>query len=245
MKVLKRITLFIILLILTIYFRESGVSLIIGTICGLYTIFLFTDLLTINSSDQETQKENSVGKTSRSDYNTPSSLTDEYSIERFAIMCNAQLLKDEREVVGDVSEINSNDISDEPMNESSKLLYEPCTDIDSMTGIEFENFCSDLLKKNEFEKVEITKVSCDHGVDILAEKEGITYAIQCKCYSSNIGNAAVQQVHAGKTLYQKDVAVVLTNRYFTSQAISEAYALGVKLWDRDKLNEMIGKAEQI
>lgn len=32
----------------------------------------------------------------------------------------------------------------------------------------------------------------------------------------------------------------MTNRYFTPQAIEEADALQVKLWDRDKLNEMIG-----
>lgn len=110
---------------------------------------------------------------------------------------------------------------------------------DSMSGHEFENFCSDLLKKNGFQNVEVTRGSGDHGIDILAEKDGITYAIQCKCYSSNIGNAAVQQAHTGKSLYHKDIAVVMTNRYFTAQAKQEAQALGVKLWDRDKLNELI------
>lgn len=80
---------------------------------------------------------------------------------------------------------------------------------------------------------------CHYGVDILAEKDSITYAIQCKCYSSNIGNAAIQQIHSGKSLYHKDVAVVLTNQYFTTQARKEANALNVKLWDRDKLYEMI------
>lgn len=86
----------------------------------------------------------------------------------------------------------------------------------------------------------IAPSSGDHGIDVLAEKDGITYAIQCKCYSDNVGNAAVQQAHTGKSLYHKDIAVVMTNRYFTPQAIEEATALGVKLWDRDKLNEMIG-----
>ena len=72
-------------------------------------------------------------------------------------------------------------------------------------------------------------------------KNDISYAIQCKCYSDNVGNAAVQQAHTGKSLYHKDIAVVMTNRYFTSQAIEEAKALGVKLWDRDKLEEMVGR----
>ena len=113
---------------------------------------------------------------------------------------------------------------------------------DDMDGHQFERFCSDILRKNGFENVEVTQGSGDHGIDILAEKEDITYAIQCKCYSSDIGNAAVQQAHTGKSIYHKDIAVVLTNRYFTAQAKEEAAALGVKLWDRDKLNSMIEKA---
>lgn len=110
---------------------------------------------------------------------------------------------------------------------------------DSMDGHQFEYFCADILKKNGFENVEVTRGSGDHGIDILAEKDGVSYAIQCKCYSSNVGNSAVQQAHTGKSLYRKDIAVVLTNRYFTLQAREEAGELGVKLWDRDKLNEMI------
>lgn len=110
---------------------------------------------------------------------------------------------------------------------------------DYMDGHDFEHFCADLLRKNGFDSVGVTQGSGDHGIDILAEKDGITYAIQCKCYSSNIGNSAVQQAHTGKSLYHKDIAVVLTNRYFTPQAIEEAKTLGVKLWDRDKLNKLI------
>jgi restriction system protein len=89
--------------------------------------------------------------------------------------------------------------------------------------------------------VEVTQSSGDHGIDILAEKDDITYAIQCKCYTSSIGNSAIQQAHTGKSYYKKDIAVVLTNQYFTQQAIEEAKEIGVKLWDRDKLNEMLGE----
>lgn len=117
--------------------------------------------------------------------------------------------------------------------------YQNYQNYDLMDGHRFEHFCADILKKNGFENVEVTRGSGDHGIDILAEKDNISYAIQCKCYSSNIGNAAVQQAHTGKSLYHKDIAVVLTNRYFTSQAKEEAGELGVKLWDRDKLNDMI------
>lgn len=110
---------------------------------------------------------------------------------------------------------------------------------DNLSGIEFEKYCAHILLLNKYTNIKMTPPSGDHGIDILAEKDGITYAIQCKCYSSNVGNAAVQQAHTGKSLYHKDIAVVMTNHYFTSQAIEESKELGVKLWDRDKLNEMI------
>lgn len=112
-------------------------------------------------------------------------------------------------------------------------------DYDSLSGRKFEFFCADLLLQNGFQNVSTTKTSGDHGVDIFAEKDGNTYAFQCKCYSGNVGNSAIQEVLAGKKLYRKDIAVVLTNRFFTTQAIEEATALGVKLWDRDKLEELI------
>lgn len=110
---------------------------------------------------------------------------------------------------------------------------------DNMNGHEFEYFCADLLRKNGFKNVEVTQGSGDHGIDILAEKDDISYAIQCKCYSKDIGNPAVQQSHTGKSIYKKDIAAVMTNRYFTPQAKDEAKILGVKLWDRDKLISLI------
>ena len=90
--------------------------------------------------------------------------------------------------------------------------------------------------------MEVTQGSGDHGIDILAEYHDVSYAIQCKCYTGNIGNSAVQQAYTGRNLYHKDIAVVLTNRYFTTQAIKEAESLGVKLWDREKLQELIRKS---
>lgn len=130
-----------------------------------------------------------------------------------------------------------------PSSFSNTYYKEPDTDysqanFDNMSGIEFEKYCAYILSKNDFTEIKITPASGDHGIDILALKNEITYAIQCKCYSDNVGNAAVQQAHTGKSLYHKDIAVVMTNRYFTAQAIEEAKSLGVKLWDRDKLIEM-------
>lgn len=154
-----------------------------------------------------------------------------------------QTKKEIKNLNKDLNKINSNlDDIEKQIDEMMANAVNIPNDYDNMDGHQFEYFCADVLKKNGFENVEVTQGSGDHGIDILAEKDGITYAIQCKCYSSDIGNAAVQQAHTGKSIYKKDIAVVLTNRYFTAQAKEEAAALGVKLWDRDKLNSMIEKS---
>ena len=112
-------------------------------------------------------------------------------------------------------------------------------DIDGMDGIAFEELTCDILAANDFDIAESTQASGDFGVDVLAEKDGIMYAIQCKCYSGLVGIDAVQQVYAGKAYYDCHVAVVLTNQYFTNHAQKLADKIGVVLWDRDTLRELL------
>lgn len=111
--------------------------------------------------------------------------------------------------------------------------------IDVMEGHEFEYFCADLLKKHGFLEVEVTKGSGDYGVDILAEKDGITYAVQCKCYAEPVGVKAVQEAYAGRDYYDRMVGAVLTNQYFTAPAVEAAKKLKILLWDRGYLESMM------
>ena len=117
--------------------------------------------------------------------------------------------------------------------------FDAVTPIDGMDGHEFEYFCADLLRKDGFSEVSVTKGSGDQGVDILAKKGGVKYAIQCKNYSSALGNTPVQEVNAGKTYYNCHVGVVMTNSIFTSGAKDLAQATGVLLWDRAFLQRLL------
>ena len=116
---------------------------------------------------------------------------------------------------------------------------------DEMDGHEFEQFCANVLRQNEFENVSVTSGSGDQGIDIIAYKDGIKYGIQCKCYNSDIGNKAVQEVYAGKTYYNCHVGIVLTNRDFTRSAIDLAKKDGIALWNRTKLLQMIENCKDI
>ena len=105
--------------------------------------------------------------------------------------------------------------------------------MDEMEGHDFEYYCADLLKKDGFTNVEVTRGSGDYGVDILAERDGISYAFQCKCYDKPIGVKAVQEVYAGRDYYDRMVGVVITNQYYTQPAIDLAAKLKILIWDRD------------
>lgn len=129
--------------------------------------------------------------------------------------------------------------------DDGRLLYAEhhsiLTFVDNMSGngIEFERFTAELLSKNGFTNVKQTQSSGDYGIDVLAEKDSVTYAIQCKCYSKPVGNKAVQEAYSGKDFYRCMVAVVFTNNYFTKSAIETAKQNNVILWDRNKLIEFI------
>lgn len=124
-----------------------------------------------------------------------------------------------------------NDFSFNCMTKEEKVNSELLT-IDLMEGHDFEHWCANTLKDLGFCGVRVTPGSGDHGVDVLAEKDGVKYAIQCKRYSSDLGNTPVQEVHAGKTMYNCHVGVVVTNQHFTSGARHLAEVTGVLLWDR-------------
>ena len=114
---------------------------------------------------------------------------------------------------------------------------------DLLDGHEFEYYCAEVLRKKGFIDVEVTKGSGDYGADILAEKDGVTYAIQCKCYTAPIGVKAIQEAYAGRDYYDRMVGAVLTNQYFTTPAVEAAKKLKILLWDRGYLESMLEEEE--
>ena len=104
---------------------------------------------------------------------------------------------------------------------------------EDMEGRDFEYYCADILKERGFLDVRVTKGSRDFGADILAEKDGVSYAVQCKCYDGPVGVHAVQEAYAGRDYYECMVGAVMTNQYFTEPAVELASKLKIMLWDRD------------
>lgn len=108
-----------------------------------------------------------------------------------------------------------------------------------LTGEEFEHYVALILEDNGFRDVQVTRASGDQGVDILAERNGRTYAIQCKNYAEAVGNFAVQEAFAGAQFYECDIAAVICPGTFTYSARELAKSTGVLLWDGERLERMM------
>ena len=114
------------------------------------------------------------------------------------------------------------------------------SDIDTMTGSEFEGYLEDFFKKSGY-RVEKRKHSHEQGLDLLLVRQGKKTAVQVKRYSNPVGNDAVQEAIAAREFYRCGYALVVTNSRFTPSAQQLAKQCKVELWDRKKLKEKIKK----
>lgn len=98
-------------------------------------------------------------------------------------------------------------------------------------GNAFEDWVAAALQKFGWD-ANTTSGGADQGIDVLARKNGKTLALQCKLYSSAVGNKAVQEAFSGAAHYDADAAAVISNSTYTSSAEDLASTTGVKLFSQ-------------
>lgn len=104
-------------------------------------------------------------------------------------------------------------------------------------GYEFEEYVAVTLQNNGW-TTRLTRKSGDQGLDVLAFDDRYRVAIQCKRYSSPVGNSAVQEVHAAADFVGAGHAVLVATSGFTASAQQLAEALGVLLVTEENLGDM-------
>ncbi|MEC1715040.1 restriction endonuclease [Schinkia azotoformans] len=125
------------------------------------------------------------------------------------------------------------------ISKRNKLLRKSgIADIDSMDGIQFEEYLSELFKSKGY-KVEHTQATGDYGADLILSKDNKKIAVQAKRYKKNVGLKAVQEVKASMSHYNADEGWVVTNSDFTNQAYKLAESNNIKLIERENLIKMI------
>jgi hypothetical protein len=113
-----------------------------------------------------------------------------------------------------------------------------------MSGVEFEQALAELFELLGYE-VESSE-HYDKGADLVITKDGEPTGVQAKRCSGSVGIDAVRQLIDGRKRYDCTRGLVVTNSFFTEQAIECAEAWEVDLWDRRELaNYVDGTPPQV
>ena len=115
-------------------------------------------------------------------------------------------------------------------------------DINSLSGIEFENICKNLIENMGF-SVETTKASGDGGIDLIAyNHEPVLsgkYIIQCKRYSGSVVEPIIRDLYGVITSERANKGILMTTGYFTKSAIAFAEDKPIELIDGEQLNILL------
>lgn len=111
------------------------------------------------------------------------------------------------------------------------------TDIDKMTGVQFEEYVGTLFKGLGYH-INYTPITGDYGADLILEKEKEIIVVQAKRYKQPVGVRAVQEVIPAIMMYKATAAWVITNSTYTEQALTLAKRNNVRMIDRDELIQM-------
>ena len=116
--------------------------------------------------------------------------------------------------------------------------------LDAMSGPEFEAALIDLFELLGY-AVEQTP-AFDKGADLVITKDGSRTAVQAKRHGGSVGIDAVRQLVDGMKSYACTRGLVVTNSFFTEQAIECAERWDVDLWDRRELEQYVdGEAPSV
>lgn len=118
----------------------------------------------------------------------------------------------------------------------NRLLKSRIFEIDKMSGVEFERLLKAYFEKQGY-NVSLTSTSNDYGADLVLKKGGTITVVQAKRYKGKVGNKAVQEIVGAKGYYNAKNCMVVSNSFYTTNAIALAKANDVLLWDRNDLTE--------
>lgn len=127
---------------------------------------------------------------------------------------------------------------------NKKLIKSGIDMVDKMSGEEFEIFLLAHFKKLGYH-VQTTPKTSDYGADLILTKNREKIVVQAKRWSYKVGIEAVQQVLGAKSYYGASKCLVVTSNLFTPNAKTLANSSKVELWDRNKLLEVMYKANGI
>jgi restriction system protein len=115
--------------------------------------------------------------------------------------------------------------------------------IDTLSGTDFERLCYSYFEDNGF-KPESTKVTGDHGVDLVIKdpNDGMKIAVQCKRWKDKaVGNNDLIKLYGGKRAYKCIGTLFITTSSYTNAAKDYSESVGMRIWNGAIVQDKIGK----
>jgi restriction system protein len=148
-----------------------------------------------------------------------------------------QLSAEEAKIVGENMNTTFQTLIDDRVAKRSDEI-ELSLDFDSsMSPIAFERWCAKIMEDNGW-SARITSASGDQGADVIAHKGSMSILLQCKLYSSPVGNKAIQEAFTAQRHYGTLKAAVVTNAGFTRSAQELAATTKVMLLHHSELDRL-------
>ena len=104
-----------------------------------------------------------------------------------------------------------------------------------MTGLQFEHWVADHFRKQGY-KVEFTKATGDHGIDLLLYKSNVLSAVvQCKRWEGFVGEPVVRDFYGSMMSHKAPEGFIFASTSFTQSAKDFANGKQIKLVDLEML----------
>jgi restriction system protein len=106
----------------------------------------------------------------------------------------------------------------------------------SLSPAEFEEWCAARLREQGY-SVTVVGGRGDHGVDLIAEREGSRMVVQCKRWygGRSVGESEIRDLVGAMQHEQAASGMVVTTEQFTPAAVSWAQGKPIKLWNVEQL----------
>lgn len=115
-----------------------------------------------------------------------------------------------------------------------RLSQSDLQNIDRMDGTDFAHYLELLFKKQGYQ---VRRTSSSDHFLILERKERIV--VQIKPFKNNVGIRSVQEINRARDHWMAQKAWIITNNFFTAQAINFAEATDIRLIDRYELFDIV------
>lgn len=109
----------------------------------------------------------------------------------------------------------------------------------ALTPEQFERWCQSRLVEAGY-RTQLIGGQGDHGIDLMAERDGQWVVVQCKRYAGRkpVGEPHLRDLYGAMHDRNAARAIVITSGYFTPAARAWAAGKPIELWDLDHLAQL-------